>query len=112
MLSARELNSRSLPSRTWINEQLTFTHGYGLTLGPVNEVTPEGLPVLFIRDLPLASTVDLKVTQPAIYFGELPETTSSSGRRPRSSTIRAATTTCLRPIRATAACRSAGSSAG
>jgi uncharacterized membrane protein (UPF0182 family) len=74
MLSARELNSRSLPSRTWINEQLTFTHGYGLTLGPVNEVTPEGLPVLFIRDLPLTSTVDLKVTQPAIYYGELPET--------------------------------------
>ena len=74
MLSARELNSRSLPSRTWINEQLTFTHGYGLTLGPVNEVTPEGLPVLFIRDLPLTSSVDLKVTQPAVYFGELPET--------------------------------------
>ena len=71
MLSARELNSASLPSRTWINEHLTFTHGYGLTLGPVNEVTPEGLPVLFIKDLPLASTVDLKVTQPAIYFGEL-----------------------------------------
>jgi uncharacterized protein len=37
-------------------------------------VTPEGLPVLFIRDLPLVSTVDLKVTQPAIYYGELPET--------------------------------------
>jgi hypothetical protein len=72
MLSARELNSQSLPSRTWINERLTFTHGYGLTLGPVNEVTPEGLPVLFLRDLPLVSTVDLKVTQPAIYFGELP----------------------------------------
>ena len=72
MLSARELNSRSLPSRTWINEHLTFTHGYGLTLGPVNEVTQEGLPVLFIKDLPPVSTVDLKVTQPAIYFGELP----------------------------------------
>ena len=71
MLSARELNSQSLPSATWINERLTFTHGYGLTLGPVNEVTPEGLPVLFIKDLPLHSTVDLKVTQPAIYFGEL-----------------------------------------
>ena len=62
----------SLPSRTWINEHLTFTHGYGLTLGPVNEVTPEGLPVLFIKDLPPVSTVDLKVTQPAIYYGELP----------------------------------------
>ena len=71
MLSARELNSASLPSRTWINERLTFTHGYGLTLGPVNEVTPEGLPVLFVRDLPLVSTVDLAVSQPAIYFGEL-----------------------------------------
>jgi len=70
MLSARELNSESLPSATWINQRLTFTHGYGLTLGPVNEVTPEGLPVLFIKDLPLESTVDLKVTQPAIYFGE------------------------------------------
>jgi uncharacterized protein len=71
MLSARELNSQSLPSRTWINERLTFTHGYGLTLGPVNEVTPEGLPVLFIRDLPPVSTADLEVTEPAIYFGEL-----------------------------------------
>jgi len=70
MLSARELNSDSLPSATWINQRLTFTHGYGLTLGPVNEVTPEGLPVLFVKDLPLQSTVDLKVTQPAIYFGE------------------------------------------
>ena len=52
MLSARELNSASLPNRTWVNERLTFTHGYGLTLGPVNQVTSEGLPVLFVRDLP------------------------------------------------------------
>jgi uncharacterized membrane protein (UPF0182 family) len=71
MLSARELNSASLPSRTWINEHLTFTHGYGLALGPVNEVAPEGLPVLFIRDLPPVSTGDLKVSQPALYYGEL-----------------------------------------
>ncbi len=71
MLSARELNSQSLPSRTWINERLTFTHGYGLTLGPVNQVTPEGLPVLFIKDLPPVASVDLQVTQPALYFGEL-----------------------------------------
>ncbi len=71
MLSARELNSESLPNRTWINEQLTFTHGYGLTLGPVNEVTPEGLPILFIKNLPPESSVDLKVDEPSIYFGEL-----------------------------------------
>jgi uncharacterized membrane protein (UPF0182 family) len=71
MLSARELNSESLPNRSWINERLTFTHGYGLTLGPVNQVTPEGLPVLFIKNLPPESAVDLQVAEPAIYFGEL-----------------------------------------
>jgi len=71
MLSARELNSESLPNRNWINERLTFTHGYGLTLGPVNQVTPEGLPVLFIKNLPPESAVDLKVDEPSLYFGEL-----------------------------------------
>ncbi len=71
MLSARELNSASLPNRSWINEHLTFTHGYGLTLGPVNQVTAEGLPVLFIKNIPPESSVDLTVTEPSIYFGEL-----------------------------------------
>ncbi len=71
MLSVRELNPASLPNRTWINERLVFTHGHGLTLGPVNQVTQEGLPVLFIRDLPPVSSVNLEVTQPSIYFGEL-----------------------------------------
>ena len=71
MLSARELNSESLPNRNWINEHFTFTHGYGLTLGPVNQVTREGLPTLFIRNLPPESTVDLPVTEPSVYFGEL-----------------------------------------
>ena len=70
MLSARELNSESLPNRNWINERLTFTHGYGVTLGPVNQVTPEGLPVLFIKDLPPQSSVDLTITEPSIYFGQ------------------------------------------
>ncbi len=71
MLSARELNSTALPNRNWINEHLTFTHGYGLTLGPVNQVTQEGLPVLYVRDLPPISTVDLDVKEPSLYFGEL-----------------------------------------
>lgn len=71
LLSPRELNSQSLPQRTFINERLTFTHGMGLTLGPVNEVTEEGLPVLFIKDLPPRSSVSLRVTRPQIYYGEL-----------------------------------------
>ena len=71
MLSVRELNPAALPNRTWINERLVFTHGHGLTLGPVNEVTSEGLPVLFVRDLPPVTTVDIDITEPSIYFGEL-----------------------------------------
>jgi uncharacterized membrane protein (UPF0182 family) len=71
LLSPRELNTASLPTRTFINERLTFTHGMGLTLGPVNQVTSEGLPVLFIKDLPPASSVSIKVSRPEIYFGEI-----------------------------------------
>jgi uncharacterized membrane protein (UPF0182 family) len=71
LLSARELKSENLPNRTWINEHLTFTHGYGVSLSPVNQITPEGLPVLFVKDIPPRSSVDLKIGQPEIYFGEL-----------------------------------------
>ena len=72
MISPRELSAESLPARNWINESLTFTHGFGLTLGPVNQVTPEGLPVLFIKDIPPVSSIaSLNVTKPEIYFGEL-----------------------------------------
>ncbi len=71
MLSARELNTESMSNKSFVNERLTFTHGYGVTLGPVNEVTTEGLPVLFIRDLPPVSTRDLRLDEPSIYYGEL-----------------------------------------
>jgi hypothetical protein len=71
LLSPRELKSENLPNRTWINEHLTFTHGYGVSLSPVNKITPQGLPVLLIKDIPPRSSVDLKVGQPEIYFGEL-----------------------------------------
>ncbi len=71
LLSPRELNAGSLPTRTFINEHLTFTHGMGLTLSPVNQVTVEGLPVLFVKDLPPTSEGSLNVTRPQIYYGEL-----------------------------------------
>ena len=70
LLSPRELNTAALPTRNFINEHLTYTHGMGVTLGPSNQVTAEGQPVLWIKDLPPASTVSLKITRPQIYFGE------------------------------------------
>jgi uncharacterized membrane protein (UPF0182 family) len=70
-LSARELNTASLPTRNFINDRLTFTHGMGVTMAPVNQVTSEGLPVLFIKDVPPVSTISIKVTRPQIYYGEM-----------------------------------------
>jgi hypothetical protein len=71
MLSPRELSYRHLPSRIWINEHLTYTHGFGVVMGPVNRITPEGLPEFWIKDIPPASTGPFKVTRPEVYYGEI-----------------------------------------
>jgi uncharacterized membrane protein (UPF0182 family) len=70
-LSARELDTDKLPrqAQTWVNQKLTFTHGYGIAASPVNAVFGEGLPQYVARDLPPAGS--LKVDRPAIYFGEV-----------------------------------------
>lgn len=81
LLSARELNTAALPTRSFINDHLTFTHGMGLTLAPVNQVTTEGLPVLFVKDLPPVTTGDLAVKRPQIYYGELTNTYAIVGTR-------------------------------
>ncbi len=74
MLAARELSVDKLPesSQNWINERLIYTHGYGLTMNPVNGFTSEGLPTLMLRDMPVQSTVpSVTPTRPEIYFGEM-----------------------------------------
>jgi uncharacterized membrane protein (UPF0182 family) len=70
-LSPRELSSKDLPSRIWINERLTYTHGYGAVVGPVNRVTREGLPEFWIKDIPPAASTDLRISRPQLYFSEL-----------------------------------------
>ena len=74
MLAVRELNVDKLPdsSRNWINDKLIYTHGYGITMNPVNGFSPEGLPTLYLSNMPVQSTVPgFEVTRPEIYFGEL-----------------------------------------
>jgi len=71
MLSPRELSYADLPSKNWINERLIFTHGNGITFGPVSRISKEGLPEFFVKDIPAVSLADIKVTRPEIYFGEL-----------------------------------------
>lgn len=72
MLSPRELSYQHLQGgRNWINEHLTYTHGYGLVVSPVNRVTPEGLPEFFVKDIPPRAEDGLpKITRPEIYYAE------------------------------------------
>jgi uncharacterized protein len=73
MLSVRELNTSRNPNPTWINDHLYYTHGIGVAMVPVNEVTQQGQPQLFIRDMPpVSSNGAPEIKQPRVYFGELP----------------------------------------
>ncbi len=72
MLSPRELSYADLPGKSWINERLVFTHGFGLALGPVSGITKEGLPEFYIKDIPPVTSAGPQVTRPEIYYGESP----------------------------------------
>ena len=83
MHAARELDFAQVPpaAQTWVNRRFFYTHGYGLTLSPVNVVTPEGLPDFFLADIPPRISPRypevaevLQVDQPALYYGELTTT--------------------------------------
>lgn len=73
MLSVRELEYEQVPERakTWVNQRLRYTHGYGLVASPVNQVTEEGLPTLFVKDIPPNQVNGIEITRPEIYYGEL-----------------------------------------
>jgi uncharacterized membrane protein (UPF0182 family) len=67
-LAARDLNPAGLPSQTWVNSHLVYTHGYGAVVSPANAVTPGGDPNFILKDLPPQGTPP--ITRPAIYYGE------------------------------------------
>ncbi|SDR01461.1 UPF0182 family membrane protein [Virgibacillus salinus] len=71
-LGARELNTDDLPSqaKTWVNQNLRYTHGYGIAMSHVNKVTQQGQPEFIVNNLPPKGELD--VSRPQIYFGEEP----------------------------------------
>ena len=97
IIAARELDYSAVPleARTWVNEHLIYTHGYGFTLSPVNKVGPGGLPDYFVKDIgvetqednsPLRSSseqiqVSLPIGQPQIYYGEISDTYVMTGTK-------------------------------
>lgn len=73
LVSLREMNVDQLAeqAKTWVNQHLVYTHGYGAVVSPVNESSGQGLPNFIVRDIPPAGATDLKVDRPAVYYGEL-----------------------------------------
>ncbi len=71
-LAVRELPVSQIPSqaRTWINIHLIYTHGFGLVMSPVNEVTPDGMPRFIVKNIPPQASVPLTIKYPQIYYGE------------------------------------------
>ena len=71
MLSPRELNMDELPQQ-WVNQHITYTHGFGVAMSAVNQVTADGSPDFLVQDIPpVSSAPSLEIEQPRIYFGEL-----------------------------------------
>jgi len=72
LLSVRELNQANLPGgKSWVNEHLQYTHGYGVVMAPTNAVNPSGTPVFNISDIPMTTNGGApQVKDPQIYFGE------------------------------------------
>lgn len=73
-MAPREFNTENIvdTTKSFINERLRFTHGYGIAAVSVNSVTKEGQPEFFVKDIPSGSSVrELNITQPRIYFGEM-----------------------------------------
>jgi uncharacterized protein len=73
LISGRELDQTKLAAnaKNWVNLHLTYTHGYGFVMSPVNEAGGDGSPILFVKNIPPQTSTGLKITRPEIYYGEL-----------------------------------------
>ena len=70
LVAARELNVGGIPSSSWVNQHLVYTHGYGVVASPANAVAPDGNPDLLVKDLPPQSgEAAFKLATPAVYYG-------------------------------------------
>ena len=97
-IAARQLDYDRVGD-AWPNKHLQYTHGYGLCMSPVNQVTSEGYPDYWIGDFPpklsgeAADQEHLEVDVPGLYYmenvlwdaygyGQRPEPPASGGDGP------------------------------
>ena len=69
LIGVREVSPTLLPSQSWVNLHLQFTHGEGAVVALANQAQSNGNPVYGIKDVPPSSSKGLpKITQPNVYF--------------------------------------------
>lgn len=76
-LSVREIFYNQLRGKadTWLNKHVLYTHGIGVVMSPVNLVVDQGLPEMYIQNIPPVSSIpSLTIEQPRIYYGERTDT--------------------------------------
>ena len=70
VVGVREINPNDLPSSSWVNTTLQYTHGYGMIISPANVATDNGDPEFAVGGVPPVSNSGLPtITQPSVYFG-------------------------------------------
>ncbi len=70
IVGVREINPNDLPSSSWVNTTLQYTHGYGMVVSPANTATSNGDPEFAVGGVPPVSNSGLPtITQPSVYFG-------------------------------------------
>jgi len=69
-LAVREIDFTELPAgaKSWVNEWLRYTHGYGAVITPAAQQAA-GPIEWFLQSIPLSSKYDLSVANPGIYYG-------------------------------------------
>ena len=70
LLGTRELEVNE--NRSWENQHVAFTHGYGVAMAPVSRVKGSGDPDFLVGDLPVLidPSVDVTLDRPQLYMGE------------------------------------------
>jgi uncharacterized membrane protein (UPF0182 family) len=68
VIALREINLAGLPSQSWYNNTIVFTHGFGVVAAYGNQRTPDGQPRFIEQGIPPNKV--LGDYEPRIYFGE------------------------------------------
>ncbi|MGN6426391.1 MAG: UPF0182 family membrane protein [Leifsonia sp.] len=77
VVSVRELNQSGLTSRSWFNDTVVYTHGYGMVAAYGNKRSTDGQPVFLESGIPVQGS--LGEYEPRVYFGQQSPTYSIVG---------------------------------